>query len=76
MSTINYLLYKMPLVSTNLWLPTIHRQDANNPSNILWRKNGNKVTLVTPAPLHHIFENGDRFKWCIELLQKQLIRCI
>ena len=55
MTAINYLLYKMPLVCTNLWLPTIHRQDANNPSNILWRKNGNKATLVTPrTPAPHL----------------------
>lgn len=73
MSTINYLLYKMPQVSTNLWLPTIHRQDANNPSNILWRKNGNKVTLVTPAPLHHIFENGDNsYQWIMYRAQDNI----
>lgn len=73
MSTINYLLYKMPQVSTNLWLPTIHRQDANNPSNILWRKNGNKVTLVTPTVLRPIFENGDNsYQWIMYRAQDNI----
>lgn len=66
MSTINYLLYKMPQVSTNLWLPTIHRQDATDPSNILWRKNGNKVTRVVPPNLLPVFQNEDNsYQWIL-----------
>lgn len=68
MSTPNYLLYKMPHVSTNLWLPTLRDRNVNeaHTDKLLWLKNGNKVTRVAPPNLLPIFHNEDNsYQWIL-----------
>lgn len=68
MSTPNYLLYKMPHVSTNLWLPTLRDRSVNeaHTDKLLWLKNGNKVTRVAPPNLLPIFQNEDNsYHWIL-----------
>lgn len=77
MNTPTYLLYKMPHVSTDLWLPTLRDRSIGEDApagKLLWLKNGNKVTRVAPPCLLHVFENEDNsYQWVMYRAKDNLV---